>query len=70
MTESMIEAFFLAYGVLIVAGSWVMLKAIAEAPLGYQDEDGFHYLPTVAEPELGAIEPPARVAERSQPAKV
>lgn len=41
----MIETLVLIYGVVIVAGSWLMLKGIAEAPVGYEDEDGFHYLP-------------------------
>lgn len=41
----MLETFFLIYGVMIVAGSWLMLNGVAEAPVGYEDEDGFHYLP-------------------------
>ena len=41
----MLETFFILYGVTIVAGSWLMLNSIAEAPMGYEDEDGFHYLP-------------------------
>ena len=45
----MIETFVLLYGVALVAGSWVMLKGIDEAPLGYEDEDGFHYAPARVE---------------------
>lgn len=41
----MLESFFLLYGIVIVSGSWVMLKGIADAPLGYEDEDGFHFAP-------------------------
>lgn len=26
-----------------------MLNGVAEAPVGYEDEDGFHYLPVEAE---------------------
>ena len=42
--NSMFETFMLLYGIAIVAGSWLMLKGVAEAPLGYEDEDGFHLL--------------------------
>lgn len=45
----MLETFFLIYGVMIVAGSWLMLNGVAEAPVGYEDEDGFHYLPIEAD---------------------
>lgn len=45
----MLETFFLIYGVMIVAGSWLMLNGVAEAPVGYEDEDGFHYLPVEAD---------------------
>lgn len=45
----MLETFFLIYGVMIVAGSWLMLNGVAEAPLGYEDEDGFHYAPARVE---------------------
>lgn len=47
----MLETFFLIYGVMIVAGSWLMLTGVAQAPLGYEDEDGFHYLPARVEEE-------------------
>lgn len=43
---SMLETFFFLYGISIVAGSWLMLNGIAEAPMGYEDEEGFHYLPS------------------------
>lgn len=49
----MLETFFLIYGVMIVAGSWLMLNGVAEAPIGYEDEDGFHYV-TVRVTEEGA----------------
>jgi len=49
----MLETFLLVYGVMIVAGSWLMLNGVAEAPVGYEDEDGFHCLPVEGE-ELGA----------------
>lgn len=39
----MLETFLFVYGILIVAGSWLMLNGVAEAPIGYEDEDGFHY---------------------------
>ncbi|MBD5779063.1 hypothetical protein IEN85_06125 [Pelagicoccus sp. NFK12] len=48
----MLETFFLIYGMLIVLGSWLMLTAVAEAPVGYEDEDGFHYLPARVEEGL------------------
>lgn len=41
----MLETFFLIYGIMIVAGSWLMLTGVADAPVGYEDEEGFHYLP-------------------------
>lgn len=44
----MIETFVLLYGAAIVAGSWLMLNGVAEAPIGYEDEEGFHYAPAVA----------------------
>ena len=49
----MLETFLLVYGVMIVAGSWLMLNGVAEAPVGHEDEDGFHYLPVEGE-ERGA----------------
>lgn len=51
----MFETFLFIYGIMVVAGSWLMLTGVAEAPLGYEDEDGFHYLPVRADDEsLGA----------------
>ncbi|MDQ8185309.1 hypothetical protein [Pelagicoccus sp. SDUM812002] len=47
----MLETFFLIYGVMIVAGSWLMLTGVAEAPVGYEDEDGFHYVPVRVDDE-------------------
>ena len=41
--KGMIETFFLIYGIVMVAGSWLMLKGVAEAPVGFEDEEGFHY---------------------------
>lgn len=53
----MLETFLLIYGIMIVAGSWLMLNGVAEAPVGYEDEDGFHYLP---------VEGEERVSERDE----
>lgn len=47
----MLETFFLLYGIVIVAGSWLMLKGVCEAPLGYEDEEGFHIGSAAAERE-------------------
>lgn len=41
----MLETFFLLYGIAVVAGSWLMLTGVADAPVGYEDEEGFHALP-------------------------
>ncbi|EDY83623.1 hypothetical protein VDG1235_3250 [Verrucomicrobiia bacterium DG1235] len=48
----MLESFFLIYGVMVVAGSWLMLTGVAEAPLGYEDEEGFHYASAESEDEV------------------
>ena len=32
-------------GIAFGAGLWVMVREIGRAPLGYQDETGFHHLP-------------------------
>ena len=42
LEDGMFETFLLLYGIVIVAGSWLMLKGVSEAPIGYEDEDGFH----------------------------
>lgn len=47
----MFETFLFIYGIMVVAGSWLMLTGVAEAPLGYEDEDGFHYIPVRADDE-------------------
>lgn len=49
----MLETFFILYGISVIAGSWVMLNGIAEAPMGYEDEEGFHYLPMQTSVGLG-----------------
>lgn len=41
----MLETFFLLYGIAVVAGSWLMLASVADAPVGYEDEEGFHVVP-------------------------
>ena len=51
--EGMLETFLLLYGAVVIAGSWLMLNGIAEAPLGYEDEDGFHYVPVGTAAESG-----------------
>ena len=48
MERGMLETFFLLYGIVIVAGSFLMLQGVSEAPLGYEDEEGFHYMPAAA----------------------
>ena len=44
----MLETLLFLYGISVIVGSWLMLNGIAEAPLGYEDEDGFHYTPIPA----------------------
>lgn len=39
----MLETFLFIYGAVVVAGSWLMLTGVASAPVGYEDEDGFHF---------------------------
>ncbi|MDQ8204920.1 hypothetical protein [Pelagicoccus sp. SDUM812003] len=41
----MLETFLFLYGISLIAGSWLMLNGMAEAPFGYEDEDGFHVVP-------------------------
>ncbi|MBK1878579.1 hypothetical protein [Pelagicoccus mobilis] len=51
----MLETFLFIYGAMVVAGSWLMLNSVAEAPVGYEDEDGFHYLPVDGEEALSEL---------------
>lgn len=39
----MITLFLSVYAVALVLGSWLMLKGIEEAPIAYENQDGFHY---------------------------
>lgn len=41
--DPMLEAFLLVYGVAVVFGSWLMLKGVSDAPMGYEDSEGFHF---------------------------
>ena len=37
------------YGVALVVGSMLMLEGVSKAPVGYEDEFGFHRLPDEGE---------------------
>ncbi|MCH6254981.1 hypothetical protein MLD52_00365 [Puniceicoccaceae bacterium K14] len=39
----MITLLLSAYAVALVVGSWLMLVGIEQAPVAYENQDGFHY---------------------------
>lgn len=39
----MITLLLSVYAVALVIGSWLMLAGIEQAPVAYENQDGFHY---------------------------
>ncbi len=44
MCDPMFAVFLLLLAFVMVVGSSLMLKGVAEAPEGFENEDGFHFL--------------------------
>jgi len=38
----MLISFLFVYSLSLIAGSWILVDGIQNAPLGYEDEEGFH----------------------------
>jgi len=43
---SMLMILVTAYCVALIVGSMLMLEGVSKAPVGYEDENGFHQLPS------------------------
>jgi len=39
----MLEGFLVVYVVVLLVGSWLMVSAAMDAPLGYEDRNGFNF---------------------------